>query len=288
MYVKIQFIMAMIIFGSMGLFVRAVSLPPSIVVLGRGMIGAAFLTAVLFLGRKRFTLSAVKKNILILIPCGIFLGLDWIFLFEAYKRTTISISTVIYYFAPIILVLVSALVWKEKISRKKAVCIITSFIGMFLVIGITPVSLSDRDFGGMMFALGAAAAYACLTLFNRQLKEIPVLESTIIQMLTAVMTVLPYAVLSGDIFSIKWSGAEISIVAILGIVHTGIAFWFYFLAVKKMKIQSIAVLSYLDPMTALIISTLFLNETMNAVQAAGAVLIFGAAFFSEWIERNQK
>lgn len=273
-------IIAMSIFGSIGLFVRNIELSSAQIALVRGFLGTLVLfLAMICLGRK-LDYRALKNNAYCLLFAGIVIGLNWIFLFQAYNNTTIAIATLTYYLAPTFVVLLSPLVLKESLSKFKVICVIISLIGMSLVADIfSGNQIGDNNFIGIIYGIMAALLYSGVILSNKFLKNISAMDSSIAQLALATSILFPYVIYQGE----SWSMSSISLGAllILGIVHTGIAYLLYFSSMQELSAQKIAIFSYLDPIIAIILSTVFLAEPMSLAQKIGAVLILGSLFASE-------
>jgi len=279
---KIQFLLSMIIFGTIGVFVRYIDLSSSEIALLRGLIGSLFLTTVMFLMKKKISWAIVKVNALILLLSSIALGGNWIFLFQAFKHTTLSNATLSYYFAPVIVLIVSPFVLKEKLSVKKIICIAVAMLGMLFIVGNGGVNTSGlNDLIGIGYGLMAAVLYASLMLLNKFIKNMDGLETTVLQLGTATILLMPYVFFTEGFGILEVSSSSIPFILILGVIHTGIGFLLFFSGMQKLKGQSIAALSYADPITSLVISALILQEQMTFVQILGGALLLGATFVSE-------
>ncbi|MFJ8244378.1 DMT family transporter [Peribacillus asahii] len=279
---NIQFLLSMIIFGTIGVFVRYIDLSSSEIALLRGLIGSFFLMTVMFMMKKKFSWALVKANALVLLLSSIALGGNWIFLFQAYKHTTISNAALSYYFAPVFVLILSPLVLKEKLSAKKIICIGIAMLGMLLIVGNSGVSTSGLGhLLGIGYGLMAAIFYASLMLFNKFIKNMDGLEITFIQLGTSTLLLMPYVFFTEGFGILEVSSSSIPFILILGIVHTGIGFLLFFSGMQKLKGQSIAALSYTDPITSLVISAVILQEQMTVVQMLGGALLLGSTFVSE-------
>ncbi|MEK3953641.1 DMT family transporter [Psychrobacillus sp. FSL K6-1464] len=279
---KIQFLLSMIIFGTIGVFVRYIDLSSSEIALLRGLIGSLFLTTVMFLMKKKISWAIVRVNALILLLSSIALGGNWIFLFQAFKHTTLSNATLSYYFAPVIVLIVSPFVLKEKLSVKKIICIAVAMLGMLFIVGNGGVNTSGlNDLIGIGYGLMAAVLYASLMLLNKFIKNMDGLETTVLQLGTATILLMPYVFFTEGFGILEVSSSSIPFILILGVIHTGIGFLLFFSGMQKLKGQSIAALSYADPITSLVISALILQEQMTFVQILGGALLLGATFVSE-------
>ena len=282
MTAKIKILIAMLIWGSLGLFVRNINLPSGEIAFFRGIIGIFFLLAISLLLKIQISKKKLVNNGLLLSASGIALGANWIFLFEAYRHTTIAIATISYYLAPIFIVVLSSLILREKPTLIKGICIMAALIGLALVLGVftTPLQAAGNK-TGIIYGISAAAAYASLTLMNKFMKGLSSMEATIAQLGIASAVLLPYILFTRTSAAVSISGLTVLLLLILGVIHTGLAFWLFFSSVQHLKAQAVAVFCYLDPVTAIAVSALLLQETLNPVQAIGACLILGFAFISE-------
>lgn len=279
MSAKLKLIASMLIFGSMGIFIRNIPLPSGVIALMRGGIGMLFLLLVCAVTKTHVSFKAIKSNLPLLLCSGAALGVNWIFLFEAYRHTTIAVATLSYYFAPVLITAASPLVLKEKLTGLKVACMAASVLGMALVSGVMGVKGASGM--GVLFGLLAAASYAGFTLMNKFLKQIASLDATIAQLGVATFVLLPYTLLNGDLSHIQLEASGAMFLIVLGVVHTGLGFFLFFSSIQKLNAQSAAMLSYIDPVTAILLASVFLRETMGPGQIVGACLILGAAFLGE-------
>lgn len=278
---KIQFILSMIIFGTMGLVVRYIDLSSSETALLSSSIGCLFLIIVFFMMKKTIPWKLVKANAYILFLSGIALGGNWIFLYQSYDHTTLTNATLGYYFAPVFVMILSPFVLKEQLPVKKIVCIGIAIIGMLLVVGNGISASGTQDLLGIFFGLVAAAFYAALMLINKFIHHMGRLEITIIQLGITALLLLPYVFFTEGFGIFGVSRSSVPFIIILGIVNTGIGFWLFFSGMQKLKGQSIAMLSYVDPFVAILISAIILQEQMTIVQMLGGALLLGSTFVSE-------
>ena len=280
---KLMNLSAMLIFGTIAIFVRNIELTSKEIAVLRGVIGSIFLLGVMLFSKEKTSFSAIKKNLPILVLSGLGVGANWIFLFEAYKYTTVSIATLSYYCAPIFVTIMAPIILKEKISLIKFLCVCTAMIGMLCIVGTNKGSIGEgyNHFLGIIYGLTAAVGYASVILMNKFIKGLKGVETTVTQLVFVSILLLPYMmVTSGYDFS-KMTGISWGYMIFLGVVHTGFAYALYFSSLKELKGQTIAVLSYIDPITAVLISALFLGEQLTMFQIIGGVLILGSTFISE-------
>ncbi|MBT2259786.1 DMT family transporter [Priestia megaterium] len=278
---KIQFVLSMIIFGTMGLIVRYIDLSSSETALLSSSIGCLFLMIVFFMRKRTIPWKLVKVNACILFFSGIALGGNWMFLYQAYDHTTLTNATLGYYFAPVFVMILSPFILKEQLPVKKIICIGIAIIGMLMIVGNGVSASGTEDLLGIFFGLLAAACYAALMLLNKFIRLMGRLEITIIQLGITALLLLPYVFLTEGFGVFGVSRSSVPFIIILGIVNTGIGFWLFFSGMEKLKGRSIAMLSYVDPFVAILISAVILREHMTLVQILGGALLLGSTFISE-------
>jgi len=283
---KLKLIAAMLIFGSIGIYVRNVNLSSGQIALARGIIGSCFLLLAGRLMKQRLSREAIGRNIFLLIASGAAIGFNWILLFEAYKYTTIPKATLSYYFAPVFVMFLSPFVLKERLTPKKIIGISAALLGMFLVTGIGGGS-GKSDLLGISYGLLAAVLYAFVIIMNKFLKGLSGLETTIIQISIASIVLLPYILLTEELQYSSLDSTEWLLLLIIGIINTGLAYLLYFTSMKDLSGQTISVLSYIDPIFAIVLSAIFLGEGMSVKQIIGGVLILGGSLVSELKEEEK-
>lgn len=279
---KLKLITSMCIFGTIGIFVRNIPLPSSIIAFARGLVGMLFLLAVMLIKKEPVSIRDIKKNLLWLILSGAFLGMNWILLFESYRFTSVAVSTLCYYLAPIIVILVSPIVLKEKLTLRKIVCTLVALTGMVFVSGILQNGIPEvSELKGIFFGLGAAVLYACIMLINKKMQGISAYDKTIVQLGISAVVILPYCLLTEDITALPFTAKVILLLFLVGILHTGVTYFLYFGVMGHLNAQTTAIISYIDPVVAVLISVFVLGEGMDIGGILGAVLILGAALVSE-------
>ena len=223
---------------------------------------------------------------ILLVLSGALIGINWILLFEAYNYTTVATATLCYYMEPVIVILLSPLFFKERITGKKLICTAAALAGMALVSGIfgpggSAAGLQGDNLPGILYGLGAAVLYASVVILNKRLRGVDPYRKTILQLGSAAVCLLPWLLLTGQLSGVEADARSLLLLLVVGIVHTGIAYALYFGSTDGLRAQTIALFSYIDPVSALIFSVLLLHEPMTAAGMAGAVLILGAAFAGE-------
>lgn len=276
---------SMLIFGTIGIFRRYIPLSSGVLAFARGLIGTVFLLVCRRLGSRGAGGPGTERRQLpagLLVFSGALIGINWILLFEAYNYTTVATATLCYYMQPIIVILLSPLVFRERLTLKKGICTLAALAGMVLVSGAAGEGVPRGDaLRGILYGLGAAVLYASVVILNKWIRNVDPWQKTILQLASAAVCLLPYLLVTGQFVRVEVSGFSILMLLIVGIVHTGIAYALYFGSTDGLRAQTIALFSYIDPVSALILSALVLREPMTWTGLAGAVLVLGAALFSE-------
>lgn len=279
---KFLLVLSMIIFGTIGIFRRYIELPSGFLAMSRGFIGTAYLVIFVLATKKGISRESIKKNALPLILSGAFIGFNWILLFEAYNYTSVAVATLCYYMAPMIVIAVSPVILKEKLSGKKIVCVLVALAGMVLVSGVTGMeSFKLSEMKGVLLGLGAALLYATVVLMNKKIKDIGPYDKTIVQLASAGAVMLVYTLLVENVSKSDFSLVAVIMLVIVGVVHTGVAYAWYFGSMKSISAQTVALFSYLDPIIAIVLSAVILREDVGAMEAVGAVMVLGAAVMAE-------
>jgi len=275
-------VLSMCVFGTIGILRRYIPLSSSLIALVRGVVGAAFLLLVIAVRRQPLDKTAIRKNLVLLVASGAAIGFNWILLFEAYNYTSVATATLCYYLAPILVILAAPFVLKEKLTLKKGLCALVALLGMVLVSGVL-----DSGFGGVsemkgiLFGIGAAVLYASVILMNKKMSVIAAYDKTILQLIMASAALLPYVLLTENWSEVTVTGLSAVLLLVAGVVHTGLAYWLYFGSMGALKAQTVALFSYIDPILAIVLSLVILNEPMSILSGIGAVMILGAAYISE-------
>lgn len=275
-------LLSMSIFGTIGILRRYIDMPSTCIALFRAVIGTAFLAAVLAVSRKPPNLGQIRKELLLLLVSSVFLGFNWILLFESYNYTTVTTATLCYYMAPTLVVLASHFLFRERLNRKKGLCVAVAFVGMMLVSGVIGTGLPHaEELKGILLGLAAAVLYASVVLLNKKIGLSSPLDRTIFQLGLAALVLVPYTLLTEDMAALNFSGNTLILLLVVGTVHTGIPYALYFSSVRNLPSQTVALFSYLDPIVAILLSALVLHEPVGIPELLGAGLILGAAYFSE-------
>ena len=242
----------------------------------------------LLITKQKIPFTEIKKEIPLLLVSGVAVGINWILLFEAYKHTTVSIATLSYYFAPVIVTIVCPFIFKEKLTVKQILCFAMSTLGLIMITGIGGLS-GGNDIVGILFGLGAAVFYATAVLLNKFTQKVDGIHRTFLQFLSAAVVLMPYVVMTSG-FNLGNLNVKGTVnLLIVGIFHTGITYCMYFSSLKELPGQKAAILSYIDPLVAVFISVTILGETMTFMQTVGGILILGFTLLNEITpKRKQK
>jgi len=274
--------LSMFIFGTIGVFVRYIPLPSSLIALVRSVVGLLFLLVVILAKGSGFSFASVKAKLPVLALSGILMGFNWILLFEAYRYTTVATATLCYYLAPVFLILASPIVLKEKLTAKKLICVAVALVGMVFVSGVLQAGFSGmQELTGVLLGVSAALLYASVVLMNKRCGSVDPTNRTMLQMAAAAVVLLPYVLLTEDVSALESDTRGIVLLLVVGVIHTGLAYLLYFGSMNDLKAHTLAIFSYIDPIVAILLSALLLGEPLGLGGIIGAVLILGAAFVSE-------
>ena len=277
---RMMLITSMVIFGTLGPFVRNIPVASGELALYRACLAAVLIGLFLLVTRQKIPFREIKKELLLLLFSGMAMGFNWILLFEAYKYTTVSVATLSYYFAPVIVTAICPILFREKMTKKQIICFVMSTAGLVLITGIGNLS-GGRDLIGIGFGLGAAVLYATVILLNKFIKNVQGIHRTFLQFLAAILVLVPYVGMTSGVTLGGMDGIGWLNLLIVGIVHSGIAYCLYFSSLKELPGQKAAILSYIDPLVAVLISVTVLGETMTLPQLIGGGMILGFTLWNE-------
>lgn len=278
-----KYILALLLFGSNGIVASFISMNSYEIVLLRTLLGSLLLLVIFLLSKGKFTFYKSKKHFLYLAVSGVAMGTSWMLLYEAYTRIGVSISSLLYYCGPVIVMVLSPLLFKEKLNIFKVSGFISVLCGVFLVNG--NALSGDGDTFGILCGVLSAVMYAFMVIFNKKATSITGLENSMLQLIISFLTVAVFVgIKQGVIMDIPTE--SILPLLILGFINTGIGCYFYFSSIGNLPVQSVAICGYLEPLSAVLFSVLILKEVMLPIQIIGAVLILGGAIFGECMKRQ--
>lgn len=280
-------VVSMTIFGTLGLFVRNIPVSSGELALYRAVLAALLIAVFLMVTGQRIPFANIKKEVPLLLASGVAMGINWILLFQAYKYTTVSLATLSYYFAPVIITVVCPILFREKLTGKQIVCFVMSTTGLVMITGIGDIG-GGNDFIGILFGLGAAVFYATVILLNKFIKNVEGIHRTFLQFISAIVILTPYVMLTSGVTLGSMNGFGWVNLLIVGLIHTGVTYCMYFSSLKELPGQKAAILSYIDPLVAVLISVTILGETMTWQQVVGGILILGFTLWNEISPRAEK
>ncbi len=278
-----KYILGLLLFGSNGIVASHIALSSYEIVLLRTLIGSLLLIILFFIGKGKLTFYQHRKQFLWLAVSGIAMGTSWIFLYEAYARIGVSISSLLYYCGPVIVMVLSPLLFKEKLTAFKVIGFLSVLCGVFLVNGNAFDGSGDTF--GVLCGLSSAVMYSLMVIFNKKAEHITGLENSTLQLLISFLTVAVFVGFKQG-FAINIPQSSILPIFILGLLNTGIGCYFYFSSIGNLPVQTVAICGYLEPLSAVLFSVLLLKEVMLPIQIIGAVMILGGAIFGECVKRK--
>ena len=279
----LAYIGSALVFGTIGIFRRYIPVSSAFLAFTRGILGGLFVMIYTKVRNKGSVRDIPRQKLLWLIISGAVMGINWMLLFEAYNHTTVAVATLCYYMQPTILILLSPILFRENLTKKKAVCAAVAVIGMILVSGVIGGSSNSQgnDLYGVLLGLGAACFYAGVIIINKKVEGIDPFPKTMIQLLSAGITMIPYMLITHSFDSFPTDPRTLLLLLTVGLVHTGITYVLYFGSMEHLRTQTVAILGYIDPVSALFFSAVLLKEPLSLYNIIGAVLIIGSALISE-------
>ena len=279
----LAYIGSALVFGTIGIFRRYIPVSSAFLAFTRGILGGLFVMIYTKVRNKGSVRDIPRQKLLWLIISGAVMGINWMLLFEAYNHTTVAVATLCYYMQPTILILLSPILFRENLTKKKAVCAVVAVIGMILVSGVIGGSSNSQgnDLYGVLLGLGAACFYAGVIIINKKVEGIDPFPKTMIQLLSAGITMIPYMLITHSFDSFPTDPRTLLLLLTVGLVHTGITYVLYFGSMEHLRTQTVAILGYIDPVSALFFSAVLLKEPLSLYNIIGAVLIIGSALISE-------
>jgi len=278
---RLFILLSMTIFGTLAPFVRQIAVSSGELALYRAILAALLIGVYLAVRHQAIPWRQLRREIPLLLISGAAMGINWILLFEAYRYTTVSTATLSYYFAPVIVTLVCPLLFRERLTGKQILCFAMSTLGLVLVTGVGELTRGGRDLIGILFGLGAACFYAAVILMNKKIRHVGGIHRTFLQFLAAILVLLPYVLCTDGIHLSALDGVGWGCLLIVGLVHSGLAYCLYFSSLAALPGQEAAILSYVDPLVAVILSVTVLGEPISAAQLAGGALILGFTLWNE-------
>lgn len=279
---KRDLIFSVSVFGTIGIFVRWIGLPSSVIALVRGAVGAAFLLLLARFRHAPIDRAALRSRWQLLLLSAAMMSFNWITLFEAYRYTTVATATLCYYMAPIFVTLISPILLKERLTARKLLCVFLALAGMVFVSGVPQSGLpGPSEAKGILLALCSAALYAGVILINKYLAGVPAYDRTLLQLAGAAAVMIPYILLTEDLSAMSVTPLGAVLLLIVAVFHTGWCYALYFGSMTVLSAQAVALFSYIDPIVAILLSALLLREPLGWSGILGAALVLGSTLVSE-------
>ncbi len=271
-----MYILSMLLFGTNGVIVSHISIQSSQIVLFRTLIGGFLLTAFVFL-RGGFDRVSIRAELPFLLGGGVALGLNWVALFAAFRMLNVSLATLIYYAGPMLVLVFSPVLFHEKLNGIKIIAVIVVAAGLVLISG--SIAATGLSLVGLLVAAASALFYGSLIVFNKKIIKTGGLQTAAVELDIAFVVVLIYTLFTAGIPHPQ--AGDIPYLLLIGLVNTGLAYFLYFTGMQKLPAQSVALISYVDPVSTLAFSAALLHEKLSVFQLIGAVMILGGAIMGE-------
>lgn len=284
---RLAAVLSMGVFGTLGPFVRNIPVSSGELALYRAVLAALMIGGFLLVTKQRIPFRKIGRGVPLLLLSGAAMGFNWILLFEAYRYTTVSTATLCYYFAPVLVTIASPILFGEKLGGKGLLCFVMSTLGIVLITGVGNIG-GGKAFLGILFALGAAVLYASVVLMNKFIRSVDGIHRTFLQFFAAALVLVPYVLANGGVTLGRMDGVGWICLLTVGLVHTGVAYCLYFTALKDLSGRQAAILSYVDPLVAVMVSVLVLGEGIGLMEILGAILILGFTLYSEITPKKEK
>ncbi len=286
---KIELASAFLIWGTIGIFVKFIPLNSGVVAFDRSIVGMLFLIIVKLCVDRKLDFKGIKRNLTELCIGGALLGINWILLFESYNYTSVATSTICYNLGPMLVVLVSPIFFKERLTFFKIMCVITALFGVVCVSGVFEMKdIGLRDFIGVFLGVAAAVVYAITVIINKRLDKINPMDKAITQFASSTVVMFIYCLFTTKPSELVFSTTTIILLIVVGVIHTGIAYTVYFKSLPGVTSQNVAIFAYIDPVVAVVLSALILKEGLSVSTIVGAVLVISSAIISEIYDNKQK
>ncbi|WP_144510771.1 DMT family transporter [Bacillus sp. FJAT-22090] len=270
--------LSMAIFGSIGFFTGKTGIPAEELVFVRCICATIFLGLCWLISGQHKVEIWRKKEVIQTLVCGIFLVLNWVFLFKAFEEMSITIAISIYNLAPIFVLILGSLFLKERMNLTSLLAIIICFLGSIFIIGIQNfTTLTDFLGSGFIWALLSALCYAMTMLLGKGINGLSAYAMTFVQTTVGIFMLFPFmdfAVFHG------LSGENWLYILGTGLIHTGFVYFLFFDSLRKLSTVVISALVFVDPVVAILLDTIILNFRPSTLQTIGIILIFSGIIYT--------
>jgi len=276
----------MALFGSIGFFTVHTGVPATELVFIRCICATLFLGGLWLITGGHKTEIWDKKEIVRTLICGVFIVLNWVFLFKAFEEMSISIAISIYNLAPIFVLIFGALFLKEKMTIQALLATITCFIGSMFIIGLNNfLSLSEFMKSGFIWALLSAIFYAFTMLTSKTITKLSSYALTYIQTAVGIIILLPF--IDFSLFDGLTTTNWLYILG-TGFIHTGFVYYLFFDSIRSLSTILVSVLVFVDPVVAILLDMLLLDFMPSLLQTMGILLIFGGIFYTIYVPKKKR
>lgn len=281
----LKYLLATLLFGSNGIVASHISLSSYEIVLFRTLLGSVFLVMLFLMTGGRFHAKEYRRDFLFVLLSGLAMGASWMFLYEGYQQIGVGMATLLYYTGPVFVMILTPIVFKEKLTAPKLIGFAIVFVGIVLINGVSGGQRISA--WGLICALLSALTYTALVILNKQSKHIVGMENAAIQLCGSFVVVAVFVGIR-EHFAFTVLSADWPWILLLGVINTGIGCYLYFSSLSGLSVQTIAICGYMEPLAAVILAAILLSERMTAMQIVGAVCIIGGAMLGELLDLKKK
>ncbi len=274
------YIASMVIYGTISIFVKNIAVSPGEIALWRVVIALIAILLFKLIRHERIEFKQAKSDFPLLALSGLAIAGAWILFFGSFDFTSVSMATMCSYFSPTLLMVFTPLIFKEKITLRQWLYFLMASLGLVLTIG-AKLHGSEGELKGIVFALSSAFCYAFVVIVNKQVKSISGIDKTIFQFAAAALVLAVYVSFTSGFHVAELSSKGFINLAILGLVHTGFTYCLYFSVLENLSGQKVAILGYIDPFVAAIVSVVLLKEGFTVWQLIGGIMIIGFTLLNE-------
>ena len=276
--------LSMAIFGSIGLFTTKTGIPAAELVFVRCICATLFLGMLWLITRQYKIEKWQKKEVLQTMLCGIFLVLNWVFLFKAFEVTSITVAITLYNLAPIFVLILGTIFLKERMTISSLLAVLVCFLGSIMIVGIKSLgSMADFINSGFFWALLSAFCYAMTMLLGKGINTLSAYATTFIQTIVGIIILLPF--MQFGVFEGLTTSNWLYILG-TGLIHTGFVYYLFFDSIRKLSTAIISALVFVDPVVAILLDVFLLDFNPSWLQMAGILLIFGGIVYALYLPKK--
>lgn len=273
----IKLTISMAIFGSIGFFTINTGIPAVELVFVRCICATLFLSGMWYLTGGHKTEKWSKNEILRTLLCGVFLVLNWVFLFKAFEVMSISIAISIYNLAPIFVLILGTLFLRERLTFSGILATAICFVGSIFIVGIENFQSIDQFLNsGFIWALLSAICYALTMFTSKTIQNQSPYATTYLQTIVGIIMLLPFC--NFEVFTDLTTSNWLYILG-TGIIHTGFVYYLFFDSIRNLSTIVVSVLVFVDPVVAILLDSILLDFRPTIIQTFGIILIFAGIIY---------